>query len=124
MNDPLFVCGSKRFGNLLRDRERVINCERTLLDALGHGRPFNQLHHQRNDSSRSLETVDRRDVRVTQRSEDFRLALEARQPIGIGGHSLRQYRALQVGVGRAIDLAHTADADLGGHFKRAESTAG
>ena len=77
--------------------------------------------------SRFFQAVDVRDVRMVQRREDFRFALESRQPLGIAGHRRRQHldgdAALQIGVGRPIDLAHAARADLGGDFIRTEAGA-
>ena len=50
-----------------------------------------------------------------------------RQPLGVGsnrvGQNLDGDLPLQVGVGRAIHLAHPAHADLGGDFVRAEAGA-
>ena len=69
----------------------------------------------------------RGDVRMVQRGEDFGFALEAREPIGIAGERLGQHLdrdlAFQLGVRRAIHLAHPAGADLGGDFVRAEAGA-
>jgi hypothetical protein len=39
-------------------------------------------------AGRFLQTVDGADVRVVERGEQLRLALEARQPIGIAGSTL------------------------------------
>ena len=70
----------------------------------------------------------RGDVRVIQRREDFRFALEPREPIGIGGERWRQDLdrdlALQLRVGRPIHLPHPAFADLRGDFVDAEAGAG
>ena len=44
---------------------------------------LDQLHHERRDAVGSLEAVDLRDVRMVERREDLRFALEARQTIGI-----------------------------------------
>jgi hypothetical protein len=72
--------------------------------------------------------IDRGDVGMTQRGQDFGFTLKANEAIGIAGDGRRQhfYRhgPLQIRVGRAIDLAHTADADLGGHFIAAEASTG
>ena len=73
-----------------------------------------QLHHER--ARRRLSTpVDLRDVRVIQRRQRARLALEARQPIRIGREQIGQHLdgdvALEPGVARAIHLAHSAGAD-------------
>jgi hypothetical protein len=73
---------------------------------------FDELDHQRRGAVAVLEPVDLRDVRVIQRREHFRFALEPRQPFGITGDGRRQHLQrdlpLQVGVGRAIHLAHAA----------------
>ena len=52
---------------------------------------------------------------MIERGEHARLALEARQPIGVAGEAPRQDLdrdvAAELRVARAIDLAHAADAD-------------
>ena len=74
------------------------------------------------------EAVDVRDVRMIERREDFRFALEAGEPLGIrrdrGRQDLDGDLALQLRVGRPIHLAHPACADLGGDFVGAEARAG
>ena len=66
--------------------------------------------------------------RVIERREDFRFALEPREPIGIGGERWRQdlYRdlTLQLGIGGPIHLPHPTFADLRGDFIDAEACAG
>ena len=75
-----------------------------------------------------LETVDRRDVRVVEGREHFGFALKAREAIRIAGHRGGQHldrdRPLQIAVGRAIDLAHSAGADGGEDFIGTETRAG
>ena len=75
-----------------------------------------------------LETVAGGDVRVVQRGEDFRLALETREPIGVTGERGRQDLdrdlALQRRVRRTIHFTHAADADAGDDFVDAETRAG
>ena len=44
---------------------------------------LDQLHHQRADAVGFLEAVDVRDVRMVERGERLRFALEPRQPLGI-----------------------------------------
>jgi hypothetical protein len=74
-----------------------------------------------------LETVDRRNVRMVERGEDFRFALKPREAIGIashrGGQHHDRHRPLQTAVGHAIHLAHAAGADLRGDFVDAEASA-
>ena len=60
--------------------------------------------------------------------EHFGFALKARQAIRIAGHRGGQHLdrdgPLELGVDRAIDLAHAAGADLRGDFVDAEASAG
>ena len=49
-------------------------------------RPLDQFHHERGGAAGSFQAVDRGDVRMIQRGEDFGFALKAREPLGVGGH--------------------------------------
>ncbi len=49
--------------------------------AIGERRPLDQLHHQRADAVRVFEAIDRSDMRMVQRGQDFRLPLEAGQAV-------------------------------------------
>ena len=75
-----------------------------------------QLHDQEADSPALVESVDRGDVGMIERGQQFRLALEAHQPVGVGAEGLRQdldrHLAVERGVDRAPDLAHAALAEL------------
>ena len=65
-----------------------------------------------------LEAVEVGDRRVVERGEQPGLALEAGEPLGIGGEGLGQplerHLAPELRVGGAVDLAHAARADRGG----------
>jgi len=65
---------------------------------------------------------------VVQRREDFGFALEAREPIVVGGDRRRQDLdgdlPLQLRVGGPIDLPHAPFADLCGDFIDAETGTG
>src|SRR5262245_16455980 len=128
MNDALCVRRFEGFDDLLGDRERLINGNRTLCDAIRECRAFDQLHHQRAGPVRFLQTVDRRDVRIIELREYFGLTLEPREAFRVARNRLWQHldghRALQVSVGGAIYLPHPPRADWGDHFIRAETTAG
>ncbi len=75
-----------------------------------------------------FEAVDVRDVRMIQRGEGLRFALEAREPVGVArerlGQDLDRDVAIELRVARPIDLAHAAFADLRGDFVDAETGAG
>ena len=69
-----------------------------------------------------------RDVRVVERGEGPRLALEARQPIRIvakaSGSTLMATSRPSVRVARPVDLAHAADAQQGGDLVGPNTCAG
>ena len=100
-------------------------------------RPFNQFHHERPSGRLCLpsqprlpffQSVDRRDVRMIQRGEHFRLTLEARQAVRVSRQSRRQHferhLSFQLGVSRSIHFAHSAGAEKTDDFIRAETRAG
>ena len=99
----------------MRDADGLGDVQRRERDPLGERRPFDQLQNQRGRAARLFDAVNRRDVRMAQRREDFRLALKARGALGIARHRLRQHLdrdvALQPRVARAIDLAHASGAE-------------
>jgi hypothetical protein len=71
-----------------------------------------------------LEAVDRRDVGVVQSRQRTGLALETRQPLLVGlkrrRQDLQRDVATELRVMRAVDLAHSADAQDAGDPIRAE----
>ena len=110
MDDPLLVRGFKRYGNLSGDGQRFVNRDRPARDALREILALDQLHHESLHAVGVLEPVDRGDVRMIQRGEDFRFALKAGQAVGVGCE--RRWKdldgdvTLQLRIARAIDLAH------------------
>ena len=64
----------------LGDRQRAARAS-----AIGQRLALDQLEDQRAHAVGLLEAVDRGDVGMIERREHARLALEARQPIGVGG---------------------------------------
>ena len=96
-------------------------------DALRQIVALDQFHYERRDAAAFFEAVNSRDVGMIQRGEDFRFALETREPIGISGERRRQNLdrnlAFQLGIGGPIHLPHPAFADLRGHFVDAEAGA-
>jgi hypothetical protein len=89
--------------------------KRRLRDALSESWSLHQFHHEGCRASRSLEAVNRGDVRVVQRSEHFGFALKSRKALPVLSNRLRQDlegdRSFEIRVGRSIDLAHAARAD-------------
>src|SRR4029434_4532948 len=67
-----------------------------------------------------LDSVDRRNVRVLQRSQEFRLTLEAREPLGVLfellGQRLDGDVTIEPRVACAIHFSHAAFAKKGSDF--------
>jgi hypothetical protein len=77
MNDSLLVSFLESLGDLLGDHERLVHRNRPPGDALRERLSGNELQDEVVDGARVLEPVNRGDVRVVQRREDFRLSLKA-----------------------------------------------
>ena len=74
------------------------------------------------------DVVERADVRMIERGDALRFALEARPELGIGREGGRQHLdgdgALEAGVAGLVDLAHAAGADGADDLVRSEARAG
>ena len=67
--------------------ERLVERQRAAREPLGEVLALDQLHDEGADAARLLEAVDRGDVRVLERGEHLRLALEAREALGVGART-------------------------------------
>jgi hypothetical protein len=129
VNDPLLVRGFERLGDLLRDRQRLVNRNRPACEPLCEVLALDELQ----DAERSFrpvlpfQPVDLRDMGMIERGELLRLAPEPREPFGIGRdlgqQNLQGDVASQCGIAGAIDGAHPAFAEPGGDFIGAEAGA-
>ena len=128
VDDSLIVRRFERLGDLLRNRERLRERNRALCDPLGKRRAFNQLHDQRMDPVRVFESVDVCDVRMVERRQHLRFALETRESLRVGGEEVRQNLdgdvTVQPRVACPIDFAHSAGPEGGQDFVGAEASAG
>ena len=99
---------------------RAMRCDKILA--------FDQFHHQGADAIRFFEPVDVGNVGMVQRREDLRFAREPCEAFRIGGErigkDLDRDVTIQLRIARAIHLPHSAYADLGRDFVRAEACAG
>ena len=83
MDDALLVRGLERRGDLPRDGSASSSGSGPRAIARGEVLALDQLHDEGARAAGLLEPVDLRDVRVVERGERLRLALEARQALGI-----------------------------------------
>ena len=118
MDDALVVGLLERLGDLPGDLERLVERDGAPREALLEVLALDQLEGEEGLAVGFLEPVDGGDVRVVERGEQMRLALEAPQAVGVLGHLRRQDLdrdvAVEVRVGRAVDLAHPAGAERRG----------
>ena len=84
MDDPFFVSDIESHGDLPRDAQRVANRQagtgalaRDIREFVREGLAVHELENQEPKAVRFLEAIDRADVRMIQRGEHSRLALEA-----------------------------------------------
>ena len=124
---PCSCAASSASAICLRDRQRFVDRDGPTRDTLREIVALDEFHHQRADASAVFQAIDVRDVRMVERGEDLRFALEPGEAIGIVGEGIRQHLhrdvAIELGVARAIHLAHAAFADLRGDLIRAKASA-
>ena len=117
VDDPSFVRDLESLGDLSRDRQRLVhgNGDASLAEPRRERLPLDELEHQEAGRVRFLESVDAADVRMIQRGEHPRLALEACQAARVARELARQDFdgdvAPELRVVRAVDFAHPAGAE-------------
>ena len=126
----------ERLRDLARDGEHLVERHRSSdpsagilsRDLFGERVALDQLEDDPGQAIRFLEAIHSGDVRMVERGEQFRFALESGQPIEILCECLREdfdrNVALEVCVARPIHLAHGAGAQCGHDLIAAESGAG
>ena len=145
MDDPLFVRGFERVGDLLRNRQCLVDREPCLpcrsaggakegalrpmpFDSLGQILALDEFHHERRDAPTFFEPVDGGDIGMVQRGKRLRFTLEAREPLGVVRERLRQDLdcdvAIELGITRPIDFAHASAADQLDQLEDAEAGTG
>jgi len=106
----------QRLGDLQRGPQRLLTGHRAARKLLGEIFALDELHGQEARAPVLMDAIDAGDVRMVERGEEPRLALEAGQPVGIAGEEVRQQLdrdlAVQRGVHRLPDGPHPPLADL------------
>ena len=109
--------------------EPLVNWQRPATgDEAGKRVAFDELQYQRADGPGLFESVYRGDVRMIQRREHLRFALEAREAIGVGREGVRQDLqrnvSLQPRVAGTVHLAHATGPQRRMDFVHAKSCTG
>ena len=114
MNDAPIVRRRERLGDLIGDRKRFIERNRSAFETVCECRSVHELEHERVHASRVFETVDGGDARMIERGEHVRLACEQRQALRVVGEHVGEYLqrdvTIQLGIARAIHLPHATRA--------------
>ena len=126
---PCSCAASSASAICLRDRQRLIDGDRPLRDAVGERRTLNQLQHERLHTIGILEPVDRCDVRMIEGREDFALRAGSEpadqdQRLAKAGRILIATSRFSFVSRRPIDLPHPAGPDGRVDLIRAEANAG
>src|SRR5262245_28313606 len=124
MDDASFVRGLERFGDLLRDRNRFLDRQRTSLDARRERLTVDELEDEESMPIGLFETVNASDVLMIQGGEHLRFPAKARQPLGITRHAIWQrfHRDVpaETCIPRTVHLSHAARAEQVNDFVRTQ----
>jgi hypothetical protein len=115
MHDARPVRAVEGVGDLDAETEHVVDRERPALNAIRERLALDQLHDEVEIVPLAPDVVDDADVRMVERGNEPRLALEARADLGracqIARQDLDRDLAAEAAVAGAIDLAHASGAD-------------
>ncbi len=121
------MCLVEGAGDLGRDAERLCQRQRAFVEPSGQRFPFEKLHHQELDAVLMADVVERADVRVAQRRDALRLALEALAEPRVKRQRCRQDfdgdDPVEARVASLVDLAHAAGPERRDDFIGAEACA-
>jgi hypothetical protein len=81
VDDPSLVRRFQGIRDLSRDRQYLLDRDRSFCHAIRKGWPVDEFQYERVNPVRFLEPMDRGDVRMIERGEDLRLPSEASDPI-------------------------------------------
>ncbi len=128
MRDAEAVRFVQRVGDLHRVLKRPVDREWTLLQVTRQRLTVEILHHEEIDAILLADIVESTNVRMVQRGDRPRLALEALAQIRVGGHVRRQDfdcdNSLEARITRPVDLSHPPGPNEPEDFVSAETNAG
>jgi hypothetical protein len=128
MDDPFVVRGRKCIGDLPSDREGFLNPRAAFLQALCQRQSLHQFEHERRRGAGVFNSVNSGYVRMIERCQDTRLALESREPLWMRREGVRQDFdrdiAPEARVVCAVHLTHSASAKRRNHVVVPNAIAG
>ena len=128
VDDSLPVRAAQRIGDLSAVSYDLFHGERTFQQPIGQRLPLDQLHDEELALVLSPDIEERADVRVIERRDCPRLALEAGAELLVHGESpgenLDRHIAAEARVAASIHFAHPASTEGRNDFVRADAAAG
>jgi len=116
VDDAFVVSGFESLGHLSEEGQRLIEGNRPSRDSFGQSLAFDELHDEKVRARGLLESMEGRDVRMVQRREKARLALESGKTLGVVGEVLRQDLdgdvAAELRIARPVDDSHSSRTEL------------
>ena len=124
MHDPSFMRVFESVDDLVENGKRFFERHGALRDAIGERWAL----HQFKDQSRAFQAVNRRDIRMIERGDQFCFALEASQTVRIAsdavGQNLQRNLPLQAAITGPVDFAHAPRAKRRQHFVGSNEVSG
>ena len=128
MDDAGFMRGVEGIGELPRDMQRLRDRERPGGESIGQGVALDELEHQRRLLAVLDHVIDGRYIRMVERCQRARLALESRDGIGVGRnarrHNLDRHVASEAHITRPVDFPHAAGPEQRDNLVSADTRAG
>jgi hypothetical protein len=128
MGDACPMRAVERIANFRGDPQRLIQRQRTFLQTPVQAFAFQVLHHQEAGAVLVSDIVQSANIRMIQSRNRSRLSLEPLPHLRDARTGRRQdldrHGPGKPGVFRAVDLPHSASAQQGDHFIRAEACSG
>jgi hypothetical protein len=116
VEDAFVVSGSEPFRYLTEEWKSLFDGKWMARDSVGEGFAFDELHDQKAPARRFLEPVESCHVRVIQRREETRFALESGKPLGVVVDSFRQDFdgdvPAELRIARPVDDPHPPSPEL------------
>ena len=127
MDDPFAVCAFQRAGDLRGEPQRVLDVQGSARDPVSQRFTLEVLHDEELDAVLLADVVKRADVRMVQRGDALRLALETLTKKRVARQRWRQHfngnDPVEPGVARPVDLAHAARPERREDFVRPQAGA-
>src|SRR5215471_20155101 len=124
MDDSFLVRRFERISDLLSDLQRVLDSDRSTLEALFQRFAFDQFHNEEMPTVGLFQAMQRCNVRMIQGSKHPRFPLESGNALRIAsklfGKNLDGNQPSKLCIGGLIHFAHTARSDVTGDLVMCE----